>query len=319
MILEQLECHHIKCLGDEYRAALPSGDNPTAVRVNAETCSVRVYTRNDFPKDKADIITLVEYLKKIYFSKAMYWLCEICGYDYYYTYKEEEIDPCVAFLKNVEPKEEKLDTDIELIDEKVLDLYLKYPNIWFYNDGISIKTQEEFELGFSMTDQRITIPIRDELGNLVGVKGRTSSPNYKELGIPKYLYLFSAPKSLLLFGLDKTYSYIKEANEVIVFESEKSVMQAWSMGFKNCISIGGHELSVVQVMKLEKLGVPIVLAYDKDITVQQIKHEASKFVVKPIYGIYDTSNLLQDKDSPTDQGKEVWEKLYQQHKYPIYK
>ena len=37
---------------------------------------------------------------------------------------------------------------------------------------ISYETQIEFEIGYDESTNRITIPIRDEISSLVGVKGR---------------------------------------------------------------------------------------------------------------------------------------------------
>ena len=42
----------------------------------------------------------------------------------------------------------------------------------FNEDGVSYDTQAEFEIGYDEFTNRITIPIRDDLGNLVGVKAR---------------------------------------------------------------------------------------------------------------------------------------------------
>ncbi len=222
-------------------------------------------------------------------------------------------------LEQIEPKNKNIDDIPPLIklNELILNEYVQYPNVWFLNEDISYNVQQRFEIGFSVRDERITIPVRDELGNLVGVKARTvlSLDQYT----PKYLFLYQVPKSLLLFGLDKSYSYIKETGECIVYESEKSVLKSFSYGFCNCVSIGGHELSHTQVLKLEKLGVDITFAFDKDITAEQIKKEANKFVIKDrVYAIFEHRNkILDSKDAPVDKGVENFIKLYTEEKYKI--
>lgn len=249
----------------------------------------------------------------------MYWICQVCGYDYYAKYEKIEVnDPCLLFLNDVEPRNEDKEEEIRIINESVLNEYIQIPNIWFYQEEISLKVQREFEIGFSIKDERITIPIRDEIGNLVGVKARTTMLNYKQLGIPKYLYLYPVPKTQILYGLDKSYKYIKEKGWVIVFESEKSVHKSFSMGIKNVVSIGGHELSSTQVRKLERLGTKVLLAYDKDITAEQLKSEVDKFIIQDnVYILWDKNGLLGDKESPADKPESIYKDLLINHKYRI--
>ena len=67
---------------------------------------------------------------------------------------------------------EDIDVPLKPIPEKVLSYYLPYGNIMFEDDGISLKTQMEWEIGFDCMSNAITIPLRDELGNLIAVKAR---------------------------------------------------------------------------------------------------------------------------------------------------
>jgi len=134
------------------------------------------------------------------------------------------------------------------------------------------------------------------------------------------LVSISCSKSKILYGLDKSLKYIKEQGEVIVYESEKSVLKSWSMGFCHCVSIGGHEISDTQVLKLEKLGVDIILAFDKDISPKEVKKQADKFILKDsLYAIIPNKHkaLLGEKDAPVDRGIDVFIKLYTEDKYKI--
>jgi len=259
------------------------------------------------------------YIKKIYFTHAINWICEVCGYDFYdSTYKEEELDPCLLILDQIEASSYK-QQEFPLLkhNNKILLEYIDYPNSWFIEEGISYDVQKMFEVGFSKRDDCITLPIRDELGNLVGVKGRTI---LHDDGGRKYWYIYPVPKSKILYGLDKSLKFIKEQGEVIVYESEKSVLKSWSMGFCHCVSIGGHEISDTQVLKLEKLGVDIILAFDKDISPKEVKKQADKFILKDsLYAIIPNKHkaLLGEKDAPVDRGIDVFIKLYTEDKYKI--
>lgn len=349
-ILLELGCHKLKYRngGMEIRGAMPDGNNPTALKVFIDTLSVTVYTRDDFgdENNSSDIIGLVEYVNNMYFTQAINWLCEVCGYSFYENERKTvEEDPCLTFLKYVEPDNNAFEEDdiiLKKLDESILNEYKKSTNIWFRQDGITYPVQMIFELGVSYSDDRLTIPIRDELGNLVGVKGRTTLDLVGEIkdlskfGIAKYKYIHKCPKGKILFGLDKAFKYIKAAGKVIVFESEKAVMQAWSMGYRNCVSIGGHQLTPTQVLKLEKLGVDIILAFDKDIDGDSIRNECAKFVLKDrLYIVFDKKNLLgkqryiidektgkekpQTKTSPTDLGEEIFYKLLEKYCYKFSK
>ena len=154
--------------------------------------------------------------------------------------------------------------------------------------------------------QRITIPIRDELGTLVGVKGRYIG-NCSDA--EKYLYLERCAKSRILFGLHKTMSYIKECGEVIVVESEKSVMALWSHGIKNAVALGGHNISKKQAELLTRCGADIVLCYDEDVArgedgkvnKEEYLKEANKFITGiNVYAMVDFWNILDKKQSPVD-------------------
>lgn len=280
------------------------------------------HTRCDFPK-QADIITLVEYLEGLYFTKAISWICEVCGYDFYESsyHKNKEIDPCLAVLDEIAPH--NYDDEVPLVKypESILNEYVPNPHYNWLQEGVSHQVQTLFEVGFSVRDNCITIPIRDELGNLVGVKGRTVLA-YEKLNMSKYWFPYPVPKSKILYGLNRSYPFIKEMGQCLVFESEKSVQKSFSIGFCNCVSIGGHEFSETQVLKLEKLGVDIVLALDNNVTAAEVRKEADKFLLKDrLYAIIQNKHkgIMGEKDSPADLSVENFIKLYNDDMYKIYK
>lgn len=315
LILEELGCHHIKSNdGGRYvTAGFNDGDNKKALVVYTDSLNVDSYTRNI--KDKygnSDIISLVCFIKDLYFYQAIKWLTDILGIDYYAD-DEFEIPMSLQLTQmlldmssEVEDKEEN--DKVKPIDEKILTYYRPYVNDLFANDGIDYETQSEFEIGIDPQSERITIPIRDELGNLVGVKGRSIK---KCSDGEKYLYLERCAKSRILYGLHKTMPYIKETGEVIVVESEKSVMALWSHGIKNAVAIGGHCLSKKQVEKITRIGIDrVVICYDEDVArgddgkvnKEQYLDEAMKFIEAiKVYAMVDLDrSVLNEKESPVD-------------------
>ena len=82
----------------------------------------------------------------------------------------------------------------------------------FHNDNISYEVQREFEIGYDDFSNRITIPIRDEIGSLVGVKGRLFQRELTDDEM-KYLYIEPCNRSQILYGLHKSIPYIERTGK----------------------------------------------------------------------------------------------------------
>ena len=198
----------------------------------------------------------------------------------------------------------------------VLDNYLPMCNRRFQRDGISFETQRIFEIGFDICSQRITIPLYDELGRLVGVKGRINQSDIDEF-TPKYLYLKECQASKYLYGYFQNYQFLF-GNEVVVGESEKMVMQAHSFGVRNVVGIGSNALSTKQARLLLQLNPSrIIFALDEGLDLEQTERnlrvlQSVMGAVKPEVYYWDYHKNLKvkgTKNSPTDMGKEMYENI----------
>lgn len=68
---------------------------------------------------------------------------------------------------------------------------------------------------------------------------------------------------------------------------------------------------------LTRLGVQIIFAYDKDIAKEQLDNIASQFVDGvPVYAIIDDDDILDDKQSPSDD-KNKWLHLIKNNIYKL--
>lgn len=110
---------------------------------------------------------------------------------------------------------------------------------------------------------RLTIPIRDVRGRVVGFGARTLEPK----GVPKYInspktVLFD--KSRLLFGLDMARQAIREEDRVVIVEGYMDVMRAHQEGFRNVVAQMGTALTEAQVRLLQRYTRRFVLALDPD-------------------------------------------------------
>lgn len=323
-LLLSLGCHHIKQSSNMVQCCNPDGgNNPTAVCVYLnKNLTTLDYTRqllSDGQTRTTDIIDFVCWAQKINFFAALKWICSTCGYDYYE--EPEELPESLQILHmltkmNKESVSEEEDNrPLKPISEKILNYYLPYGNYLFEKDGISLSTQKFFEIGYDPGSNRISIPIRDECGKLVGIKGRLFQEKIEE-GQNKYLYLFNCNKSRILFGLYQNLDNIIKQGKVFVGESEKSVCQMYEMGYYG-VATGGSKISQHQINMLTRLGVQIIFAYDKDIDEEELKNIASMFVEGvPVYAIIDKNNILENKESPSD-NPEKWEKLIKNNIYKI--
>ena len=313
-ILQALDLQNIREDNEKIQCSNIDGNNLTAICIykNNESLFVNNFTRDITDKyNNKDIISLVEFVKKCDYAQAVKWIKEVLQIEDSFTVKEvTEQDKIEYILKNSQAVEDEEENDLlPDIPENTLMEYVNWGNTCFYKDHISYETQAEFETGGDVFTHRWTIPIRDEFGRLVGVKGRLVDEEIDEWN-PKYKYLKKCEKSKILYGLYKTLPYIQEKGEVIVCEAEKGVMQLWSYGYRHCVSVSGHSISDWQVRRLEKLDVDITIAFDKDVTLDVITTELNKFETEHnLYYIYDENNLLDEKQSPMDEPNK-WIDLY---------
>ena len=178
-------------------------------------------------------------------------------------------------------------------------------------EGISQKVMDDYDVRYDLYENRIVLPIHDVSGNIINIKGRTLCPNFKELGVRKYIYYYPLGKLDFLGGLYKKYDTIRNMNEVIVVEGLKSVMKLETWGINNAVSLETCRANECQIKLLLQLKSNIVIALDKNINIKTIKKDfgiLTKFT--NVYVMYDTKNLLKDKDAPCDYTFEIWQELY---------
>lgn len=216
-----------------------------------------------------------------------------------------------GIFDNITKKQEDI---AHSIPEETLDKYDLAPNFKWIKDRISITTQEFFKIGYDVETDRITIPIRNEFGELIGVKGRL---NYQSDVEPKYLYLEQCPASKTLFGYSENYQYLY-GNEVIVCESEKAVMQAHSFGVRNVVGLASNNLSEKQAKLLLQLNpTRIIIALDEGLDIAQTKRNIA--MIRSVAGMFNIRIAYWDseldidacgtKNSPTDMGKKKFDEI----------
>ena len=303
-ILEACECHHIVDRGKYISCANPDGDNLAAVQVFKDTLCVINYTRNiTNGKKSADIFDLVSFYKQSNFFEAVKFICAAVGIDIYHDFEEdvpESIKVTRLLLEMIQGDElSEEQKQLKPISEKILSVYDSCAVQPFIDDNITADVQYEMQIGYDQLTNRISIPIKDAYGTLVGIKGRYFGKPPE--GVPKYNYLEPCAKGQVLYGLFRALPYITRQGRCYVVESEKGVMQAMSYGVDNVVACGGKNMSSCQIEMLSRLCVDIILCFDKDVELDELRHRAEQFIGSVnVYAVYDKANILSDKESPTD-------------------
>lgn len=320
-ILAEIGCHHIRDKGDYIQAGNKDGDNPNSIVIyKNEYISCINYTRQITKNGRtADIFDLVAYVEDCSFAEAMKFVCELAGIDYYGEREDlPESLQILRMLKDMAINDNDEDnSQVKPISEKILSYYIPYGNKMFEDDNISLEVQQEFEVGYCPQSNYITIPIRDSLGTLCGVKGRYfGEPDETHT---KYTYLEKCNKSKILYGYWQNKDYIKQNKYIYVLESEKAVQQLATIGVRSCVSTGGKTISKYQVEEITRTGCTPILALDKDVDEAELKEIASMFMDGiAVYAVIDKENILDEKESPSD-CPEKWEKLVNNHIYDVSK
>lgn len=332
-ILSDIGCWNIQNeqKGKLIVAGLPDGDNERSVQIKNTPALAANIRSKGIAGDIYDVISYIvfeaqsdeERVKSL--NKSKFWICKKYGYleyiDEFYraTLKEQKpnLNKWLTSLKN-KRNETPLPLENNTIEISYENQFGILPYLDWYTSGLYLSTQKHFEIGFDIRSERVTFPIHNAAGQLIGVKGRYCGQDSKIEEKYKYLYVLPCNKSIELFNYHRALPHIKENQEVIVVEGAKTTMFLTQWGYKNCVSIEGDTLSEEQIKLLKELGLNVTytFAFDKDKMPDFVLAEANKLKGRVKYGIYDTESLLEDKDSPTDQGEAVWNKLYS-NKYKI--
>ena len=179
------------------------------------------------------------------------------------------------------------------------------------------------------------------MGRLIGIRRRSLKKEDEENGC-KYMPLiiegkqFAHPLGLNLYGLYECKEAIKRHKKIMIAESEKSCLLSKTYYGDDSFTVAtcGFNISQAQIDLILELGVnECFLAFDRDFflpdyedydendpkrkAAQRYADRINSLAAKlspyfTVYILYDYGNLLDNKDSPFDKGKEVLEELMRQ-------
>jgi DNA primase len=282
-VLDQIGCGHIVYHPNKEYYSASNYDmhtNKAAININNnEYLNCKNRTREKYFDEKSDLITLVQYNKQYNFFEAIKYLHDL--FDLVLTYdkykqnksKTEKDDPLYIFKKIKSNKSKVNVLDFNTLDEEMLNDFVPYIHIDWYREGIAPWTVAKYGLAYSYKYKRNIIPLRYWLdGKLLGFNMRTTITNYDLFDIKKYFITPNYPKHINLFGLWENKEAIQKAGYVVVYESEKSCLKRHSLNDGTGVALSGHTISDEQVRILIGLNIEIIIALDKDIDIQEVRH-----------------------------------------------
>ncbi|MGG1916002.1 hypothetical protein ABFY54_28780 [Priestia megaterium] len=274
------------------------------------------------------IFDLVGRVMNLDFYNSFKYVCMKFGINYRGVASTSEVVD-TSFIKKF--KERKQIITINNLPKNILNTYYDLYHKTWVNDGISIRSMKKFGIKFSIADNQIIIPHFDIDNNLIGVRARNLKQEIVDEG-KKYMPVFykdrvlKHPTGAALYGLNLTREKAEEYRAIILFESEKSVLQLDTMfpdmSIGACISgssLTTHQLEILKSLDIDE----VIVATDKEF--EEVGSQEDKFYrekigsvfldkLRPYFRtsvIWDTEGLLELKDSPTDKGPEVFTKLFE--------
>ena len=192
----------------------------------------------------------------------------------------------------------------EPLEESLLGLFDFCPQL-LLDEGYPEELLRQFDVGYDERHQRITFPLRDTKGVLVGLSGRAVNgafPRYQvydkeylDFGLPerkteKRALLWNAHKVLIqhAFQTDPSEKY------VVVTEGFKAVMRVAQAGITNVVGLLGSYMSNEQQWILERLADgPIFMMLDNNEAGRSGQLDATKRLVKTVPRVW-----VVDYDAP---------------------
>ena len=254
------------------------------------------------------------------FNNAVEKICRLAGEDV----KRLKVSSALKFYKEIKRSEESAIIVPNRIDRAILPLSEidkfadEIPEEWVA-EGITPEAMKKYQVRIDHDSNRIVYPVWDNQDRLIGFKGRTRFEDYKSLKIQKYMNYTKIGTVDYFGGMKENRESILNKGEAVIFEGVKSGYKAFGWGVDNWLSSETSALNKQQVVVLLQLGIKnVVIAWDNDVSWDKIVKETKSlrnFV--NVYAIRDVNGLLgskEDKLSPVDKGRQIWEILYDERK-----
>jgi len=270
------------------------------------------------------------------FTAAVDYVARTCGRSFGFGIEietKEEKNPEMEWMNRVTRKKKVELPELKFYNEAILDVFSHHNNpSLFRNDHISEAALDKFGIRYYDKASRIVLVNRFwENGKIIGLRGRYNG--VIESGMAKYIPLtiqghtYSYPTFMNLFGLWENKEAIKRLKKIIIFESEKSVLQTFSFFGEDCyaVALSGSSLSqrqidiVLSIEGLSEVQIAMDCEFqhgDRDAELRQMQkvlgmaRKFTPFIRTTV--LWNSEGLIGFKESPADRGKDVLVQMLKQ-------
>ena len=270
--------------------------------------------------------------------QSLKWLCNELGIEFNFKEEVKQVNTNIYKWQNSLLKYTKNYSNAtnQIYDKSILS-YLTpcYYEPWL-KEGMTKESLDKFDIRFYNRLQQVVIPVYDDEGNLVGTHDRNTNPELIDYMKYDHLRLLDGTEykfqmGLVLYGLNMNKADIERTRTAILFEAPKSVIHIDGFyDYNISVAMFGMNLQKAKLKLLLKYGVnKFIIALDRQYKNVMIDGEYTKEFLKyrekvdriidmirpyaqeiGVVWDNDEDRFLEYKDSPVDQGKEVWEKLF---------
>lgn len=193
--------------------------------------------------------------------------------------------------------------EVEPLDESLLGVFNQCP-LGMIEEGFSEEILQQFEVGFDDLHQRITFPLRDLEGRLVGISGRATFPTSMRYKVYDKEYEdFELParqtnKSIVLWNAHNVFPAIHHQRRafVVVVEGFKACMRVAEGGITNVVALLGSTMTDHQKWILSHLGAEIYLMLDNN----KAGQDGTKYIGSTLGPSLGVRIVKYDQEQPSD-------------------
>lgn len=190
----------------------------------------------------------------------------------------------------------RIEPTTEPLEESFLGMFDMCPQM-LLDEGYDEAVLRSFDVGFDAVNLRITHPLRDWRGKLIGISGRTvvnATPRYKvydkeytHWGLPER----RTEKRAVLYNSHSVFASLAFERQlaeryVVVTEGFKATMRVHQAGIRNVVGLIGSYMSTEQQWLLEDMRVPIFLMLDMNDAGRKGQLDAALRLVKIVNQVY---------------------------------
>lgn len=167
-------------------------------------------------------------------------------------------------------------TSNPVLPENVLGLFDR-TSVRMLEAGFTEEIMRRYDIGYDLFNQRITFPIRDVFGRLIGISGRADGdgfPRYKIYDEEDWIHVYPGyklEKANTLWNVHNLWAQYVSCYDAtqpepvtIMVEGFKAALYLLQLGYDNVIALMGSYMSQVQRFILSNIGGIVLIFLDYD-------------------------------------------------------